>query len=438
MDPHGPCVAGGGGAHSDVALMTVILWSSPPDTWFMLNTSWHRLRPRFSALAVDTWQRDPDTSADEARRRVYTQYARILQLFHRVNFFSTGAAKHLMAHAVKSSVTYARLWRSTFDGRLPAQAGPVEGTLSRGAESPLDQTGLFDDPLPRLLIGLDADREVPDLLPLDAFAELLERSWEVRQASMARMGETRAWVRRRAHQIWGRGQHLPCLSNGSATDLGGEHAPGGGRGQTAGARGQTRGHPSSHARCRAPPADASPVFIAPVRHLWGTKGAPAQSPCSYPAARAMPPGTNACDTTALQAPLAPFRAVAGLLESRPLYGAAQLSRGPFCPSSQFWIAHRNDLPLVLASFDLWQDALRSRKWDANVVRWESTTCSLLRHDEAVYWLTLPYLPPSSWVRHCRAVVAKTAKKETFSGMRRPPPSRPGGAGARMKPRLAAQ
>mmetsp|Transcript_35948 Transcript_35948/g.71531 ORF Transcript_35948/g.71531 Transcript_35948/m.71531 type:complete len:168 (-) Transcript_35948:177-680(-) len=87
------------------------------------------------------------------------------------------------------------------------------------------------------------------------------------------------------------------------------------------------------------------------------------------------------------------------------YGMSELSRGPYCPSSQFWIAHRNDLPLVLASFDLWAEAYEAQRWPGNVLRWESTTCSLLAADEANQWLRFNWLDkaPPLWMQRCGKV-----------------------------------
>ena len=159
-----------------------------------------------------------------------------------------------------------------------------------------------------------------------------------------------------------------------------------------------QGAVDSHKGCRSPVEGAHPVFVVPggSKQLWGD-----DQLCNFPSAHQMPPGASGgCRTTNLSR--------AALEDMFPAqsrdFGPGQLGRGPYCPSSQFWIAHSNDLELVLSSLELWADAFVANKWHSNVVRWESTTCSLLAPREAVLWLRFPWVydnkPPAKWVKAC--------------------------------------
>mmetsp|Transcript_2382 Transcript_2382/g.6668 ORF Transcript_2382/g.6668 Transcript_2382/m.6668 type:complete len:397 (-) Transcript_2382:175-1365(-) len=358
----GPCGLAPGEA-ADLALLSVILWTAPPKNWVTLNRSWHRLRPRFSALAVDTWNRDVNTSSAAARRTVYMQHASILSLFDRVLFVSTGS-KLSVSHAVRPSITYRRLWHATFgDTELDSWTphNPVEvdqhGDLRSGQV-------LHGDGLPTLLIGLDADREVPDMLPLSEIAEMLDASFRARHRDPVARVKDRHMRRTRAEQIWVGGNATPC-----AVD-----APG--------------------SLCHGPTASAFPVFVSPPVGLFME-----DELCGYPAARQMPPGASGgCQRVRAPDSLLPA------VSQTPMWRAF-LYRGPFCPSSQFFIFHRNDLNFVLSSFEFWRQSFRANenhgKWHKNVVRWESTTCSLMGSDEAVLaprflWANKPQ-PPRIWM-----------------------------------------
>jgi len=93
-----------------------------------------------------------------------------------------------------------------------------------------------------------------------------------------------------------------------------------------------------------------------------------------------------------------------------------LSRGPYCPSSQFFVFHRLDLDAVLRSLSFWKQAYTERRVEAERMvagvgqahrlahnhtgrrgpsldptffyraRWEFTTCELLAPNEAVLYL----------------------------------------------------
>ena len=375
----GPCTADG---TSDAAMLASILWTSKSTNWDNLNLSWHRIKPRFSVLGVDMWNRDASTSARAARAAVHAEYASVLHLFDRVIFFATGN-KTGVSHSSKPCFTYRRLWRATFGAGHREWAGAGYGI----------HQDLFGEGLPRLLIGMDADRVVPDMLPLEEIAELLERSWQARHTRTKSEDEPRrSWLRARARSIWLVGRRtVPCLADSFAESM--AAAP-------VAAEPFDQGEwfisPDARKGCAPPSPQAHPVFVVPAKGLWGE-----DQLCDFPAAYQMPPGASGgCHTTNFSQ-----EALEPLFNGMPrAFGPGQLGRGPYCPSSQLWIAHRNDLDLVLASFELWADAFVANKWEPNVVRWESTTCSLLSPREAVLWLRFPWLhdrkPPSQWVSAC--------------------------------------
>jgi hypothetical protein len=261
---------------------------------------------------------------------------------------------------------------------------------------------LHSDGLPRLIVGLDADAEVPDLLPIDAIAATLERSWNRRHhnpASTAKRQRRAQHLLARARRIWVDGVRLPCLGRRSAR-LHRTHEY------------NTEYHLSStllprHGTCDEPPPDAYPVFVSPPAgrisdtryNLSLTTWA-----CKWPAATHMPHGAcggcSGTPTPPLQ--LKPLQKAAG--NAAQLEG--RLYRGPFCPSSQFFIVHRYELKRVLASFDLWHDAFEAgaARWEPLALSWETTTCALLDEDEASLavlfpWANLPS-PPTRWVQQC--------------------------------------
>ena len=92
----------------------------------------------------------------------------------------------------------------------------------------------------------------------------------------------------------------------------------------------------------------------------------------------MPPGASGgCNGTSVRGPWELYP------DTNPNGGERRLYRGPYCPSSQFFMVHRLDLDLVLRSFDLWREAFDAARWPDLVTRWETTTCSLLAADEVV-------------------------------------------------------
>ena len=67
---------------------------------------------------------------------------------------------------------------------------------------------------------------------------------------------------------------------------------------------------------------------------------------------------------------------------------ATLSRGPWCPSSRFWVLPARSLARHLASLRLWHAAFERRALtrDLRKLRWEYVSCALLAPGEAVLQL----------------------------------------------------
>ena len=85
------------------------------EEWVTLEQSWHRLRPAFSSLAIDLWDRPDGLSALDVRLEVQQNYSHILGLFDRVLFVSNGN-RSALPHSVRSSVAYRHHFAATFGG----------------------------------------------------------------------------------------------------------------------------------------------------------------------------------------------------------------------------------------------------------------------------------------------------------------------------------
>lgn len=319
------------------------------------------LRPRWSSLAVDLWSRPSNSSAAEARKRVHAEHADVLSLFGRVLFLETLPRRDLPSH-IRPSFSYRLHWHAAF-------ADPVaRGELGRHSEG-----------VPELLAGLDADVYVPARLPLDAILRVLQSAAAADDGVVA---DTEALARR----AWVDGIKPPC-------------------GPTEAKRGRARQH-------RLPPAPPPPEQHDGQQHERRRQPAPRQL-CEVATASHSPLFVSPHDLASLKTDrhmsyaelglsLYPLRMghccgrqnVAATEELRATSGAsaATLSRGPWCPSSAFWILHRRTLQRHLAGLRLWQEAFdrRALTRDLKRLRWEYVGCALLAPGEAVLHLHYNY------------------------------------------------
>ena len=228
-----------------------------------------------------------------AQVRISREQSATLGLFSRVLFLSTASRSHISHHVVPS-FSYFNNWLSTFHD------------LEQRSEvmTPLHER------VPSVLIGLDADTKWPSSVSPDALRTFLTES---------------------------RGQ------GGAAADSGAQ----------ATARWQARQQGCAETPCpRGPPSRVAYVqfhkpqkstdwmdrmaaaWSNPVRRSHGTivHGA-SQKPC--------------CNLTFYNWDVTALHAEAAITE-------ATISRGPFCPPTSGFALHRDNLPMLLAQFRVWQ------------------------------------------------------------------------------------
>ena len=142
----------------DIGVLVSILSEAEPNVWANVEHSLAALRPRWSSLAIDAWDRPAGTSTLAVRQRVHLMHANVLARFSRVLFLDTAPRSSMPSH-IRSSYSYRLHWNAAF--------GDV---VSRGA------FGYHSEGLPQVLIGLDADIHVPERLPIESIAGALEIS----------------------------------------------------------------------------------------------------------------------------------------------------------------------------------------------------------------------------------------------------------------------
>ena len=346
------------GETQDVALLAHIAYPRR-DEWITLEQSWHRLRPAFSSLAIDLWDRPEGVSALDVRMEVQQNYSHILGLFDRVLFVSNGN-RSALPHSVRSSVAYRHHFAATFGG---ADADVRAGRFSE----------LHGKALPRVIAGLDARELVPAGLPIDEIADLLERSKAHRQQIDGADGLVEH-ARERARAAWVNNSVVGCSDGDGGAWCG-------------------------------TPANAEPVFVVP-RETCQLRQVDSNA---YPSAETLSNSdavySHWCDKENVTAEqhsrgigCAPLKRS---VVERAHAASGVLARGPWCPSSRFYLFHRDDLDRTMASYSLWREALDSslergtpghsaatlaRANTTTEIRWEATTCSMLAPHEAVLWL----------------------------------------------------
>ena len=161
---------------ADIGLLISILGSAETPVWRNVAHSLHSLRPRWSSLAVDIWDRPENCSALEARRGVYARHAEVLALFSRVLFLDSAPRRALPSH-IRPSFSYRMHWQSAFADRATR-----------------DNFGHHSEGLPELLAGLDADVYVPKGLPLHRIARTLADATPPSNASVAETEAIARWA----------------------------------------------------------------------------------------------------------------------------------------------------------------------------------------------------------------------------------------------------
>lgn len=356
---------------NDLGLLISILHTAQPAIWHNVKRTMRRLRPQWSSLAVDMWQRSSNSSAADARLAVLTRHANVLALFSRVLFLDTAPRDNVNLH-VRPSFSYRMHWHASF--------GDPASRWNFGSHS---------EGLPTLLAGIDADVTVPHNLPLDRLARVLATT-PVSSVHAVTDAE------QRARGIWLRGEVPPCRGPRSssaaspsfaATSLPSSHAAlSAAASSLAGVSSFAHGIPTASAS-GATPSVASPCEVVTERHrplfisprnladLAKERRTSFAELGMYFSHLGM---GNCCGRQNVNAPASLHLGAA----------TATLSRGPWCPPSTFWILHRRSLDRMLTSLTLWQQA-----WDAMALtrdqkrlRWEYTSCAMLSPDEAALLL----------------------------------------------------
>lgn len=324
---------------ADVGLLISILHTAEAEIWRNVGVSVRRLQPRWSSLAVDLWNRPSNASATATRQAIWQKHEGVLSLFSRVLYLDTAPRMHVPSH-VRPSFSYRLHWSSAFAD--PASRLPF---------------GMHSEGLPELLVGVDADVEVPRHLPLARIADLLAESTPAPDSAVA-------LARARARDIWVGGRTPTCSSSARSSTR-----------AAAAAAARVRTDGSLASPCEVVTENHQPVFVSPrdLRLLKVEKRTSFAELGMYMSPLGL---GNCCGRQNINAP--------EVLRRRSGAAVATLARGPYCPPSTFFISHRRHLDRLLDSFRLWQEA-----WDEGAltrdmkrVRWEYVACSLLAPGEA--------------------------------------------------------
>lgn len=323
----------------DVGVLISILSRAPTDVWKNVEQSMTMLRPRWSSLAIDLWDRAPSSSALRAQTDVHAAYASILARFSRTLFLNM-APRHGIPNHVRSSYSYRIHWLAAFGDSVARDGG----------------FGYHSEGLPPVLIGLDADIHVPERLPVERIAATLEMSQPAAESAQAiRLADAAVEA---ARPVWVEGRKPPCIKAASLR----MRQP-----KLQLPRGQL---------CDVVSSTDHPLFIAPrnLRRLREERDRSYLEMFNH----FNEMGLGACCGRQNVAAAPEWR-------SRVGSAVATFSRGPWCPPSNFFLLHRRSLPRMLASLRTWQQAIDRQALfgDAKMYRWEYVGCSMLRPGESV-------------------------------------------------------
>lgn len=336
---------------ADLGLLISILYTAEASVWYNVEHTLDALRPRWSSLAVDLWNRPSNSSASEVRLALLQRHGKVIARFCRVLFLETAPRTHVPSH-VRPSFSYRLHWHAAFTDPMVRQAA-----RGRHAEG-----------LPTLLAGVDADYYVPDNLPLDRFIRVLEGS----QPTASEDAITRA--KTRARRAWLRGRVPPC---GKQPALHVRQRPSLPR--TALEETGEGTASSTRSMCEVVSPAHRPLWVSP-RDLTAL---PVEQRTSYAELGMyfypLRLG-NCCGRQNIDAPK--------WMRAASAAQVATLSRGPWCPPSTFWVLHRSSLGRLLDGMRLWQEAWDARALtrDLKRMRWEFVGCSLLAPGEAALLL----------------------------------------------------
>jgi len=319
---------------NDVALLTNILWTRDEE-WETIKGNWQTVKPRFSSIAIDMFDRPNGETPEQARALVMQKHGDVVALFDRVNFFSTGNKSGIDKH-VKSSVTYRRHWQAVL--------GDTDPVATSGAFG-----GLHGEGLPELFMQVDSRYTIPQsaVAQFSTITKTLRASVAARAANphqqAARLAAAKhwksMWLDRTANLPcnWGNPRNESALSAAQRVEAG---------------------------TCAVSLETQHPVFIAPLDQML---------------ARDLPLFKDiSCDECA------------GISSTPGAFGGVQefSVRFPYCPSSQKLIFHRSDLPLYMQMLSGWREAFDAHYPSGDeygIYRMEVVACGLLSKFEKVVY-----------------------------------------------------
>lgn len=307
----------------DVGVLVSIFHSSSAQDWANVARNMRIIRPIWSSIAIDGW--GSPTSQLALRQKIHSENSAVLSLFTRIFFLATGSRLHVDHHA-RPSGSYKIHWLANFGNT------GMNFDSSDAEHASVGMAGM--EHLPALLIGLDADTLVPNELPLEAYLRIMASSRSAKNI------DTR---RNRAQRMWVQAKGDACAPEGPK-------------------------------RCLVEGPPSRVVYIHPIgidrnvsRMHWHAKRATW-------ALNQQRLG-DCCGYFTYPVPLSYGLGI------RPSF----IRRGPHCPGTSFWIFHRRDLPLFIATLRVWHSATAwnpANQSNPNM-RIEFLGCSLLELNEGV-------------------------------------------------------
>lgn len=233
---------------------------------------------------------------------------------------------------------------------------------------------MHSEGIPELLAGIDADVYVAPL-PIDAIARVLRRS-----AALDTSEDEVSATETRARRVWVSGvrprcEQLPPSPPVSEALEARIHPP-------------TSRPARARQLCEVVTPRHVPLFVSP--HDLASLRTDRRMSAAELGLSLLPLGMGNCCGRQNIATASSVLAASGA-------STASLSRGPWCPSSAFWILHRRTLPRQLAGLRLWQQAYDAQALtrERKRLRWEYVGCSMLAPNEAVLHLYYNYSRLSS-------------------------------------------
>ena len=322
----------------DLGVLISIICSAPPQTWQNVLHSLESLRPVWSSLAIDAWDRPLNESVLDVRRSIFARYGQVLALFSRVLFLDTASRRALPGH-IRPSFSYRLHWHAAF-------ADPLS----------LQTFGPHSEGLPEVLAGLDADVYVPRHLPVAKISRTLSMFGPTTDEVSISNAEERAF------RAWVLGRQPVCENADSRHKRGTQRSAAN----------------SNHSLCEIVTPSHSPLYVSPhsLSLLERERGMSRSELGNLLLPQKL---GNCCGRQNIDS--------SPRLRTASGASVATLSRGPWCPSSAFFMLHRRSLKRHLNGLRIWQEAFDRHSQAAwkrlKLMRWEYLGCGLLAPGESI-------------------------------------------------------